>query len=128
MFHWIPCSYHYSLYQHLSDQLNHLLLFLSKMQKILPKMEKSRFFPSNWIYTVWIFVNFFITHILLEIRVGDFGGQKTAILTQLEALNFNFDEFLHFLKSELTKLTKSRAPKIKIISFSTSRFFKIDFT
>ena len=61
--------------------------------------------------------------------MGNFWGKKAAILTQLGALNFNFYEFLHFLKSEMTKLTKSRAPKIaKQAVLELLDSAKIDFT
>ena len=49
--------------------------------------------------TVWKFQNFSITQILREIKFGDFGGPKNAILTHLEALNFDLYEFLYFLKA-----------------------------
>ena len=42
----------------------------------------------------------FITQILREINFGDFGSAKFAIFTHSEALNFDFYEFLHFLKAE----------------------------
>ena len=42
----------------------------------------------------------------------DSKSAKSAILTLLEALNFDFWEFLHFLKAEIAKLTKFRAPKM----------------
>ena len=56
--------------------------------------------------TVWKFQNFSITHILREIKVGDFWGPKTDILTQLEALNFDFINFCIFWRLKLTKSTK----------------------
>ena len=37
---------------------------------------------------------------LREINFGDSSGAKSAILSHLEALNFDFYEFLHFLKAE----------------------------
>ena len=55
--------------------------------------------------TVWKFQNFSIIQILRETKVGDFRGPKIAILTHLEALIFDIYEFLHFLKTEITKLT-----------------------
>ena len=39
---------------------------------------------------------FSVTQILREIKFGAFSGPKTASLTQSEALNFNYYEFLHF--------------------------------
>ena len=51
------------------------------------------------------------TQILREINFGDSRNAEYAILTHLEALNFDFYEFLHFLKAENSKSTKFRAPK-----------------
>ena len=48
--------------------------------------------------TVWNFQNFSATQILREIIVGESGASRIAILTHLEALNFDFHGFLHFLK------------------------------
>ena len=50
-------------------------------------------------HTVWKFHNFSITQILREINLWDSRSAKSAILTHLEAVNFDFfNEFLHFLK------------------------------
>ena len=40
-------------------------------------------------------------------------GAKSAILTHLyfEALNFDFNEFLHFLKAEIYQISKIQSPK-----------------
>ena len=46
--------------------------------------------------------NFSVTLILREIKVGKFRSLKCAILTHLEALNFDSYEFLPFLKAEIT--------------------------
>ena len=51
--------------------------------------------------TVWKFHNFAITQILREIKFEDSRSAKSAIFTHLEALNFDFYEFLHFLKAEI---------------------------
>ena len=61
--------------------------------------------------TVWKFQNFSITHFLREIKVGDFCGPKFAILTQSEALNFDFYEFLHFLKAEIDQISTIQSSK-----------------
>ena len=63
-------------------------------------------------FTVWKFHDFYITKILREIRCRDFRSAKSAILTTLGALNFEFYEFLHFLNAEISKLTQFRDPKI----------------
>ena len=51
-------------------------------------------------YTVWKFKNFSITQILRESNFGDSSSVKSDIFTHLEALNFDFYEFLHFLRAE----------------------------
>ena len=80
-------------------------------------------------YTVWKFHDFFITQILREIKFGDSGSAKSAILTHLEPLNFDFYGFLHILKAGIDQISKIQSPKNgKNDSFGTSRFSKIDFT
>ena len=70
-----------------------------------------------------------ITQILREINIGDFRSAKSAILTHFEALNYHFDEFLHFLKAAIYQINRIQSPNdVKNGSFSTSRFSKIDFT
>ena len=66
---------------------------------------------------MWIFHNFSITRILREINIGDSKSAKTAILTHLEALNFNFREVLHFLKAEMYQNHIFRAFKIAKMAF-----------
>ena len=44
--------------------------------------------------TVWKFNDFSITQILREINLGESRSAKSAILTHLEALNFDEYEFL----------------------------------
>ena len=39
--------------------------------------------------------------ILREIIIGDCKSAKSAILTHLEALDFDFHEFVHFQKAEI---------------------------
>ena len=41
-----------------------------------------------------------------ETKVGDHRGPQTAVLTHLEALNLDFDEFLHFLEADVYQLNK----------------------
>ena len=72
---------------------------------------------------------FSITQILREINFVDSIRAKSAILTHLEALNFDFYQFLHFWEAEIAQINKLRAPKIaKKGSFRTSRLSNIDFT
>ena len=61
------------------------------------------------------FHDFSITQILREITFGDSRSAKSAILTHFEALNFDFHEFLHFLKAEIDQFDKTEAPKMAII-------------
>ena len=60
-------------------------------------------------YTVWKFDDFSITQILLEIKFEDSWSAKSAIFTHLEALNFDFDEFLHFSVAEIYQINKNQS-------------------
>ena len=52
-----------------------------------------------------------ITKIFLrEIKFGDSRSEKSAILPHLEPLNFDFYEFLHFLKAEIHQINKIQSP------------------
>ena len=53
------------------------------------------------LFTVWKFLNFSIMRILREIKIGNSRSAKFAILTHSELLNFDYDDFLHFLKAEI---------------------------
>ena len=69
------------------------------------------------------------TQILREIFFGDSRSAKSAILSQLEHLNFDYYEILQFLKAVIYQINKIMSPKNgKKCSFRTSRFPKIDFT
>ena len=79
--------------------------------------------------TVWKFHDFFIIQILREINFEASWSAKSAILPHLEALNFDFDDFVHFLLVEIYQMNKIHSPQNgKIGSFCTSRIHKIDFT
>ena len=58
-------------------------------------------------YTMWNSYEFSITHILREINFGDSRSEKSAIFTDLGALNFDFNEFLHFFKAEMYQINSS---------------------
>ena len=60
---------------------------------------------------MWKFQDFSITQILREINFDDSTSAKSAILTHLQVLNFEFYEFCTVLVLKFTKLTESRAPK-----------------
>ena len=51
--------------------------------------------------TVWKFQDLSVTQILREINFWDSKNARLAILTHLEALNFDFYEILHFSKGEI---------------------------
>ena len=55
---------------------------------------------------MWKFQDFCISQILREINFGDSRSAKSAIVTHLEALNFGFYGFLHFLKAEISQIGK----------------------
>ena len=59
----------------------------------------------------------------------DFKVSKTAILTNVEVLNFDFSAFLQFLKAQFYQNSKSRVSKtVKMVVFETQILPKIDFT
>ena len=53
-----------------------------------------------------------MSQILREIKNSGSRGSKFAILTHLEALNFDFHEFLHILEAEKYQINKIQSPKI----------------
>ena len=59
---------------------------------------------------MWKFYDFSITQILREINFWDSRSAKAAILTHLEGLNFDFYEFLQFLKAEIYQMNKIHSP------------------
>ena len=48
--------------------------------------------------------------ILREINFKDSWSAKSAFLPHLEALNFDINEFLHFLKAEIYQIDKFQIP------------------
>ena len=58
--------------------------------------SKWTFSITRPVFTVWKFQDFSITQILREINFEESGSAKSAISTHLEAVNFDFYEFLHF--------------------------------
>ena len=59
---------------------------------------------------MWKFHDFSIIKILREINFEDSRSAQLAILPHLEALNFDFCEFLHFLKAEIYQMNKIHSP------------------
>ena len=55
---------------------------------------------------MWTLQDFSVIQILRDISFGELRSAKSAILTRLEALNFAFYEFLHFLKAEIYQIIK----------------------
>ena len=104
-------------------------LSTNKMWLTLGKMIARQSLNSEQKDTVWKFHEFYITQILREKRFWEHSRAKSAILTHLEALNFDFCEFLHFQKAENYQIDKIQSLKEgKNSNFRTSKFFKIDFT
>ena len=66
---------------------------------------------NNSCHTVWKFHDFSITQILREIKIEDSRSAKSAIFINLEALNFDFHAFLHFLKYEIDQKFKIQSLK-----------------
>ena len=76
--------------------------------------------------TVWKFQDFCITQILREISFEDSKSAKSAILTHLEALNFNFHDFLYFLKAAIYQMNKFTALKMaKLAGFAILKSSKL---
>ena len=69
---------------------------------------------------MWKFHDFYITHILREINLGDFKSAKSAILTHLEPLNFDFHECLHIMKVAIYQLNKIHSPKMAVLELLDS--------
>ena len=76
------------------------------------KNTEKRQITSCLRFTVWKFQDFAITQILREINFEGSRSAKSAILTLLEALNFDFSEFLHILKGECYQINKIQSPKM----------------
>ena len=72
--------------------------------------------------------DFSVIQILCEIKVGE-STQSVLPLERIfkSALNFDFHEFLYFLKAEVYQNSVPQK-KAKNVNFRTSRFCKIDFT
>ena len=70
-----------------------------------------------------------ITHILCEINFWDSRSAQPAILPNLEALNFDFNDFIQLLRTEMYKKSNfSASETAKMADFHLFRIPKIDFT
>ena len=80
--------------------------------------------------TVWEFQNFSVTQILREIKIGEFETSKIAILLYSEVLNFDFYEFLLFVKAKFDQKIKMQFSKLQKWHLRTSGKWisKNDFT
>ena len=58
------------------------------------------------------FHDFSFTQILREINFGGSRSAKSAIITYLQALNFDFHGFLHFLKAEIYQINQIQSQKV----------------
>ena len=97
---------------------------LAKCSKIERLCIPCFIYCSFYEFHLRLILDFHSVDFLREIKFGEFRVSKSAILTHWEALNFDFHEFLHFMKAEITKLTKFRASKImKKGQFCNSNFF-----
>ena len=81
-----------------------LLLFQENTRIPVVRISMQVRIISKYSCTVWKFHDFSITNIFREIIFRNFGGPKTAILAHLEALESDFNEFLHFLKAEIYQI------------------------
>ena len=78
---------------------------------------------------MWKLLDFSVTQILREIKVCEFRVSEFAILAHLEALNLQFHEFLHFLKTEIYLKSKFKGSKyVKMTVFELLKLAKIHFT
>ena len=78
---------------------------------------------------MWKFQNSSVTQILRKNKFDESRLQKSVILTRLEALNFDFYEFLYFLKAEIYQTDRIQSPKIcQKWHFIAYRTHEIDFT
>ena len=66
---------------------------------------------------MWKFHEFYITQILRENNSWDSRSAKSAISTHLEAVNFDFYEFLHLLKADIYQRNKIGISGILKIDF-----------
>ena len=76
-------------------------------------MHENNFFKELTVWntaTLWKFHDFSVNQILREINFWDSRSAKSAILTHLEALKCDFNEFLHFLNAEIYQINHFQSP------------------
>ena len=111
-----PPSWEVQLSIHLQMTMEILPIWVFQMQNFTHhRVKLSEFFCHSEITWNWF--------------LGIVELQKPATLTFLEVLNFDFNEFLHFLEAEIYQYKKFRASKTaKKGNFWTCKIPKIDFT
>ena len=57
---------------------------------------------------MWKCHSYSITQILREINFGDSRSAQSAILTRLEALDFDLYEFWHFMSAEICQINSDK--------------------
>ena len=73
---------------------------------------------------IFLSLRFYVKSILENLEV-----LKLLFFAIIEALNFDFNEFLHFPKADIHQMNKIQSPwNGKNGSFWTFTFFEIDFT
>ena len=78
---------------------------------------------------MWKFQDGSLILILREIKIGEFRGLKSAILTNREAFNFEFYAFLQFFEAKSYQINQIWSlQNSKTGSFKTFNLCKIDFT
>ena len=77
---------------------------------------------------MWKLQNFSATQIFCEIKVCEFGASIIVISTLLETANFDFYEFLQFVKAEMNQKSKFRVSKIEKMAFSELLGYQFDST
>ena len=71
---------------------------------------------------MWKLQKFSVNQILREIKVSEFKISKCTILAHSVSVNFDFNEFLHFLKAEFYQINQIQSSKnVKMAILRTSR-------
>ena len=77
---------------------------------------------SQKCYTVWKSHNLYVNQILREIKVSEFKISKCTILAHSVSVNFDFNEYLQFLKADIYQINQIQSSKnVKMAILRTSR-------
>ena len=94
--------------QPLFEVLLHFVFFFCPSKNLGSVIIKTICFNSQCgNYRIFLSLRFYV-----KLNFGDFRSAKYAILTHLEALNFDFHDFLHFENAEIDQKSKLRISKI----------------